>query len=202
MQARDQILTEYTGDVRGFARAARFYDQTLAKQEQLTHGRLNRIDQRWERSNRAILSNTTALYGLGGAMAALQLRRFAEDWRNVERRLVSIGQTAGASQQALVDLALRTRSVVGSTADAVQRMAKSTSADYDVTLRRVETLQKLLAAGGASGSERASVSLQLGQALKSGQLSGDEYRSGTLDRVRIKTLADVWASNSVTVRYR
>ncbi|UWQ77398.1 tape measure protein [Leisingera sp. M658] len=177
MQARDTILTEYTGDVRGFARASRFYDQTLARQEQLTNHRLTRIDQRWERSNRAILNTTTALRGVTAALALGALRSYAEEWRNVERRLASVGETSEASQQKLIELALRTRSVAGSTADAVQRMSKSTNADYDTTLRRVETLQKLLAAGGASGSERASVSLQLGQALKSGRLSGDEFRS-------------------------
>lgn len=177
MLARDQILTEYTGNTRGFARAAQYYDRTLARQEQMTHNRLNRIDQRWARSSRAILASTTALGGLGAVLVTAQLRRYAEGWRNVERRLASINVTSEESQQALVDLAVRTRTVVGSTAEAVQRMAKSTKADFETTTRRVETLQKLLAYGGASGSERASVSLQLGQALKSGRLSGDEFRS-------------------------
>jgi tape measure domain-containing protein len=177
VKARDEILTEYTGNTRGFARAARFYDQTLAKQENLTNTRLTRIDSRWERSSRTILRTTTALGGIGAALGLAQLRSYAEGWRNVERRLQSVGAISTESQTALVDLALRTRSAVGSTADAVQRMAKSTDGDFDTTLRRVETLQKLLATGGASGTERASVSLQLGQALKSGRLSGDEFRS-------------------------
>jgi tape measure domain-containing protein len=94
----------------------------------------------------------------------------------VERRLQSIGVTSDEAQKGLVALSLRTRSSIGGTAAAVQRMAKSTGDGIEITTRRVETLQKLLAAGGASGSERASVSLQLGQALQSGVLSGDEFR--------------------------
>lgn len=176
-RAHDTILTEYSGDTRGFARAARFYDKTLAKQERLTNDRLSRVDRRWERSSRTILRTTTALGGLSAALVVTQVRAYAEAWRNVERRLTSIGQTSESAQSSIVDLALRTRTVVGGTAEAVQRMAKSTDNDFEKATRRVETLQKQLAVGGASGSERASTSLQLGQALKSGKLSGDEFRS-------------------------
>ena len=180
MLNRDVILTEYRADARNFQRGAKIYDQTLAKQHRLTHDRLGRIDARWERSTRSILATRTALAGLTGLVggaAITQLRSYAEEWRDVERRLQSIGVTGEAAQQSLVDLAIRTRSSVGGTAAAVQRLAKSTGGDIEVTTRRVETLQKLLASGGASGSERASVSLQLGQALQSGVLSGDEFRT-------------------------
>lgn len=174
----ERLVTEYTADTRNFRRGAQVYDQTLARQQRLTNDRLSRIDQRWERSTRNILSTRTALAGLttfvGGA-ALNQLRSYAEQWRDVERRLQSIGVTSTDAQRDLIDLAIRTRSSVGGTAAAVQRMAKSTGDGIEVTTRRVETLQKLLAAGGAGGSERASVSLQLGQALQSGVLSGDEF---------------------------
>ena len=180
MLNHDVILTEYRADARNFLRGAKVYDQTLAKQHRLTHDRLGRIDARWERSTRSILATRTALSGLTGLVggaALVQLRNYAEAWRDVERRLQSIGVAGESAQQSLVDLAIRTRSSVGGTASAVQRLAKSTGADLAITTRRVETLQKLLAAGGAGGSERASVSLQLGQALQSGVLSGDEFRS-------------------------
>ncbi len=180
MLNRDVILTEYRADPRNFQRGARIYDQTLEKQHRLTRDRLGRVDARWERSTRNILASRTALSGLAGVAggaAVIQLRRYAEQWRDVERRLQSIGVTGAAAQQSLVDLAIRTRSSVGGTAAAVQRLAKSTGDGIEITTRRVETLQKLLASGGASGSERASVSLQLGQALQSGVLSGDEFRS-------------------------
>ncbi|WP_299686684.1 tape measure protein [uncultured Tateyamaria sp.] len=176
----ERILTEYTADTRGFRRGAREYDRTLARQERLVNQRLGRIDQRWERSTRSILNQRTALVGLGSVVsgtALSQLRSYAEGWRDVERRLTSIGETSEASQRKLVDVALRTRSAISGTAAAIQRLSKSTGDDLDTTSRRVETLQKLLASAGSSGTERASVSLQLGQALQSGVLSGDEFRS-------------------------
>ena len=180
MQPHETILTEYRSDTRHFKRGAQVYDRTLGQQDRLTHNRLGRIDARWERSTRSILASRTALAGLGGVVgvAALnQLRLYAEGWRDVERRLQSIGVTSNAAQQGLVDLAIRTRSSIGGTAAAIQRFAKSTGDGIEITSRRVETLQKLLASAGASGTERASVSLQLGQALQSGVLSGDEFRS-------------------------
>lgn len=176
----ERILTEYTADTSNFRRGARVYEQTLARQHRLTNDRLNRIDRRWERSTRSILATRTALSGLTGVVggtALNQLRQYAEGWKDVERRLTSIGASSEEAQKGLVSLALRTRSSIGGTAAAVQRLVKSTGDGIDVSTRRVETLQKLLASAGADGSERASVSLQLGQALQSGVLSGDEFRS-------------------------
>ncbi|WP_161555859.1 tape measure protein [Mangrovicoccus ximenensis] len=120
---------------------------------------------------------TTALVALGSAAALVEFRNLAEGWRGVERSLTSIGQTGGDAQQQMVDLALRTRSEIGSTTAAVARMAKATGDDFGTTMRRVETLQKMMATGGASSAEVGSVGLQLGQALQSGVLSGDEFAS-------------------------
>lgn len=176
----ERLVTEYTADTRNFRRGARVYDQTLARQERLTNDRLSRIDRRWERSTRSILNTRTALVGLTGYVggAALsQLRNYAEQWRDVERRLKSIGEFSKESRESLVDLAIRTRSAVGGTASIVQRFQKSTGDGLEITMRRVETLQKLLASNGATGSERNALGIQLGQALQSGVLSGDEFRT-------------------------
>lgn len=180
MATRDVILTEYRSDTRNFQRGANVYDRTLARQERLTNTRLGRIDQRWDRSTRSILASRTALSGLTaiiGTTAIAAVRNYAEEWRTVERALQSIGETSEAAQQGVLDLAIRTRGAVGGTSRAVQRMARATGDDLDTSIRRVQTLQQLMAVGGASGTERASVSLQLGQALQSGVLSGDEFRS-------------------------
>lgn len=176
----ERILTEYTADLSGFRRGSREYENILARQERTVNEKLGRVDKRWDRSTRSILRQRTALSGLttflGGA-ALNQVRLYAEGWKDVERRLTSVGETSEAVQRNLVGVALRTRSTLGGTAAAIQRMIKSTGDDAETSMRRVETLQKLLASAGASGSERASVSLQLGQALQSGVLSGDEFRS-------------------------
>ncbi|WP_172332602.1 tape measure protein [Mangrovicoccus sp. HB161399] len=173
----ERILTEYTADTRSFDRGARRYASTLTAQERMVNQRLDRIDARWDRSQRAIGMVTTALAGLASAAALVEFRNLAEGWRGVERSLASIGQTGGDAQQAMVDLAMRTRSEIGSTTAAVARMAKATGDDFETTMRRVETLQKMMATGGASSAEVSSVGLQLGQALQSGVLSGDEFAS-------------------------
>lgn len=176
----ERLLTEYTADLSNFRRGSREYEKILARQERTVNDRLGRVDKRWDRSTRSILRQRTALSGLtvflGGA-ALNQVRLYAEGWKDVERRLVSVGETSEAVQRNLVGVTLRTRSSLGGTAAAIQRMMKSTGDAAEISMRRVETLQKLLASAGASGTERASVSLQLGQALQSGVLSGDEFRS-------------------------
>ena len=180
MLNRDVILTEYRADARNFQRGAKIYDRTLEKQHRLTRDRLGRIDARWERSTRSILASRTALAGLSGVVggaAIAQLRSYAEGWRDVERRMQSIGKTSDEAHKQMVLLAMRTRGTLDGTASAVQRMAKSTGAGFDETIRRVETFQKLLASAGASGTESSALSLQLGQALQSGVLSGDEFRT-------------------------
>ena len=177
MFTNDRILTEYRADTSHFRRGAALYDRTLTAQERLTNNRLGAIDARWQRSQKAILGASTALTGVAAALGTAQVRAYAEAWRDVERRLQTVGATGAEAEAGLVGLAIRTRSSLGGTAAAVQRRAKSTGDSLEETSRRVETLQKLLAVGGASSGERASVSLQLGQALQSGVLSGDEYKS-------------------------
>lgn len=174
----ERIVTEYTADTRSFTSGTNRYARQLAAHERVVNRRLDQVDQRWARSARAIGRTTTALVGLGTAAAALSsYRELSEEWRGVARSLTAIGESGDAAEAALVNLAIRTRGEIGGTAAAVQRLAKSTGGDLDTTIRRVETLQKLLAFGGASGGERASTSLQLGQALQAGVLSGDEFKS-------------------------
>ena len=180
MVSRDVILTEYRADNRSFRRAASQYDRTLRAQERLTNNRLGRIDQRWERSTRSILNSRTALAGLSGLVGGRAIgavREYGEEWRQVERSLAAIGETSREAQQDVLDLAIRTRAPITGIAASVRQMSRSTDGDLDSTIRRVQTLQQLLAVQGASGSERNSVTTQLGQALQSGVLSGDEFRS-------------------------
>lgn len=104
-------------------------------------------------------------------------RELAEDYRGVENTLRSLGQTSDEAAEKLAGAAIRSGSDLADMGQTVMRIAKATGDEYDVTVRRVETLNKLLTVGGASAAEVNSVSLQLSQALNSGELAGDELRS-------------------------
>lgn len=119
-----------------------------------------------------------ATAGVLAVLAALnKLGDHAQRYRQVENRLRSIGEYSDDAAERLTAAALRSRTSLTDMADGVARIQKATGAGFDETIRRVETLNKLLTMGGASGAEVGSVMLQLSQALSSGVLQGDELRS-------------------------
>lgn len=96
-------------------------------------------------------------------------------------------------QQKLFEIANRTRSGVEATTDGFVRFAKAMNgaADEEV-LQFVETLNKSLISAGRTTSEVNSIVVQLGQALTSGRLMGDEFRSlsENLPREALQAIAD------------
>lgn len=109
--------------------------------------------------------------------AAQQAHKLAEEYRKVENTLRAIGETSDEAAEKLAGAAIRSGADLGDMGQTIMRVQKATNAGFDETTRRVETLNKLLAVGGASTAEANSVSLQLAQALSSGGLQGDELRS-------------------------
>lgn len=86
--------------------------------------------------------------------------------RGAYERLSAIARTTGAS--------------FGDTADGFQRFsvaAKDIGATSDQVLRLVEGIQKFAVVSGTSGPSMGAAVTQLGQALASGRLQGDELRS-------------------------
>lgn len=119
-----------------------------------------------------------AVAGVVSVLAALnKLGTYAQNYRQVENRLRSLGEYSDDAAERLTAAALRSRTDLTAMADGVARVQKATGAGYDETIRRVETLNKLMTMGGSSGAEVSSVMIQLSQALSSGILQGDELRS-------------------------
>ena len=87
-----------------------------------------------------------------------------------------------------------TRSELTSTAVLYGKMAasgKNLNASQAQVARATETVTKSLKVSGASAGETASTVLQLGQALSSGKLNGDEFRSLAENAPRLmKLMAD------------
>lgn len=116
-----------------------------------------------------------AIVALGAAMA--KATQYTDAYKQIENQLGSIGQTADDAAEALLAVALRSRAAVGDLATNVARLEKATGDGFETSLRRAETLTKLLAISGATAGEVSSVMTQLTQALASGTLQGDEFRS-------------------------
>lgn len=128
----------------------------------------------------------TAL-GLGASFLAIfssrKLIEWADTWKLIQGRLKLVTDgTANLSAvtQRLQGIAARTRSSFEGVATLFQRVAlnadqlgRSQGELLDIT----ETVSKSIQIGGATASEAAAGVQQLAQALASGRLQGDEFRS-------------------------
>ncbi len=172
---------------------------------------LDRVGNSSRRLNGALGSTTIgittfsrSLAGIKGAGAAAILagitHKFAEmadASANMEAklRLATRGfADFGQAQEDVRRIAASTRSELTSTATLYGKLmvsGKGLDASQQQIARATETVTKSLKISGATAGETASTVLQLGQALSSGKLNGDEFRSLAENSPRLmKLLAD------------
>lgn len=118
---------------------------------------------------------------LGSAIASVGTS--AEEFAGIQARLGLVAnsqkEVAGLNQ-AIFESAQRARGSFFDMADAVSKLAinaRDAFPDPAEVVGFTEGIQKLFAVGGASVAEQKSAMLQLTQALGSGRLQGDEFRS-------------------------
>lgn len=116
-----------------------------------------------------------SILSIGAAMN--KVRTSTDGYKTIINQLRSIGQESDAAVDKLLAVAVRSRAPIEDLATSVARIQKATGDSYDVTLRRAETLNKILAVGGSTAAEVSSVVTQLSQALSAGALMGDEFAS-------------------------
>ena len=135
----------------------------------------------------SLLAPLKMLQGLlGGLAAALSIReliQYADTWKLIEARLrlvTTSTQQLIAVQQKLFDIAQRTRTSYEATADLFTRVARNAGnlgKSQSELLRFTQALQQALQISGTTAQEASAVIVQLGQALASGVLRGDEFRA-------------------------
>lgn len=136
---------------------------------------------------RAVDTVTTSVkaYGaaLAGAFTVTKLVQMTDQWTNMSNRLRQItnnSQELRAAQQAIYDIAQRSRAGLDETADLYFKINQNAK-EYGITAaqaaRVTETVAKTISMSGAPTASRQAAILQLGQAIGSGRLQGDEYRS-------------------------
>ena len=123
---------------------------------------------------------------LAASIAAMQVRKvvqYADAWTNVENRLklVTSGtQELTQAQNDLLKIAQDSRQSFESTATLYQRIASNAEnlgLSYDTLLGITKTVNEAMAVSGATAQESTAAIVQLGQAIGSGELRGDEFRS-------------------------
>jgi tape measure domain-containing protein len=141
-----------------------------------------------------LIGNVTALFGgIFVFQGYVQAQDALTGIQNKIRSLTDDMERQANVQQKLFEIANRTRSGVEATTDGFVRFSKAMqTASDDEVLRFVETLNKSLISAGRSTAEVNSIVIQLGQALTSGRLMGDEFRSlsENLPREALQAIAD------------
>lgn len=120
---------------------------------------------------------------VGGAAVLNELKKLADTWQEATNKIKSAGvgeAMAGAVSNEIADIASRSRAGFAEVADLYSRLtrsAKTLGVSQGEVAVATETVSKALKMSGASAGEVQSTLVQLGQALASGRLQGDELRS-------------------------
>lgn len=126
-----------------------------------------------------------AISNLVGKLASLpsQVMDTAEEYAGIESRMrLVVGSQEAVEQmnERIYHAALRSNASFDAMADSVAKIgltAKEAFPDPNEIVPFMEGIQKLMAIGGTAGENAKATMLQLTQALGSGVLQGDEFRS-------------------------
>jgi lambda family phage tail tape measure protein len=134
-------------------------------------------------AERGINQVSGALKALVSVAAAKEIFNFGNELQEIQNKLRAVSTSAADAAQRfdlVAGIADRTRSGLAETTDLYFRLTK---ASENLGLTGAETAQitesfaKSLKNSGATAQEAQSAILQFGQAMASGKLSGDEFRS-------------------------
>jgi len=125
----------------------------------------------------------TALKALATGAIAKGIFDLGNQFQEITNKLKAVTGSAEGTAQAFASVAAiakSTRSDIGATADLYFRLSKSAenlNLTQGETARVTELFAKTLKNSGATATEASSAILQFGQAMASGKLAGDEFRS-------------------------
>ncbi|CAN7598785.1 tape measure protein [Bosea sp. LjRoot237] len=152
------------------------------------NAQFNRISKQIEDRASAMESNVSGSFDklariVGGAAVLNELKKLSDGWLEATNKIKAAGigeGVANAAANEISDIATRSRTGFAEVADLYARLTR-TGKDFGATQGEIavatETVSKALKVSGASAAETQSTLVQLGQALGSGRLQGDELRS-------------------------
>ncbi len=180
----ERLVLEMSADLKRF-------EKGLDRAVSASNRRLSAVEKRFEKAGQKMAGSMTsaasnvnrAIAGIAVGAAIREVGLYADAWTSAGNKLAAAGvqmdQVSGR-QRELIGLANETRTSAEATIDLYAKLTRSTeslNATEQQTARATEIVNKAFKAGGAAASEQASGILQLGQALGSGVLQGDELRS-------------------------
>ncbi|WP_421365745.1 tape measure protein [Agrobacterium tumefaciens] len=191
-QDLERLVVQLSADIKK-------YENAMAKAMGTTQKRANEIERRFLSMNAKVeksfagmgnrisssldvaLRSTVALAGT--ALSVQEISQYADAWTEAGNKINAAATSAGVQARSLNDLkdgANEARTAFGDYVDLYARLIRSASgvakSEQEIATA-TSIVSKAFKAGGASAQEQAAGILQLGQALGSGVLQGDELRS-------------------------
>lgn len=146
-------------------------------------GSMHNAGRATEHFERTTKNLTRSLGALGGYFGIRQLVEYADTWTLINNRIRVVTQSqqqANAVQERLFNIAQRTRNTLAATSVLYTRVALNADQlgrSHEELLIATEAVNEALLISGATGVEAAQSMRQLAQALGSGRLQGDEFRT-------------------------
>lgn len=180
----ERLVVQLSADIKSYERA-------MARAQGVTNREFNAIERRARKLNsnlngiavRTAQSFIAPLAGIGAALGTQQIAAYADEWTEAGNKIRAAATSVGVQARSLDQLkegANDARAELSSYVDLYARLIRSASgvakSEQEIA-DATNIVAKAFKAGGASASEQASGILQLGQALGSGVLQGDELRS-------------------------
>lgn len=178
------LVTEFRADIKRF-------EASMRKQARVAEDASIRNRRAFERANRRIAQSTDemsrdvrrAIAAIAVGSGTRSIASYADAWVDLNNKIAAAGVVAnreGRGVLALAEEARTARQEIEPYADLYARLLRSSSdiAESEAEVAKATNLAaRAFKAGGASAQEQAAGILQLGQALGSGFLQGDELRS-------------------------
>jgi len=173
----EKLVVQLSADLRS-------YQNGMRQAVGITNARAREIENRYKQMSSSISrAISTPLAAAGAALSTREIIRYADAWTQAGNMIGAAAQSAGVQTRSLEDLrrgADGARTSLETYADLYARMIRSASgvakSEQEIATA-TDLVAKAMKAGGAATSEQQAAILQLGQALGSGVLQGDELRS-------------------------
>lgn len=177
----ERLVVQLSADFRQFQNAMNRNVGIVNRNAQAIESRFQKMNQNISASFRNILLGSAA--GVGTALSVSEVAGYADAWTEAGNKINAAAQSMGVSARPLSELnrgAIEARASITDYADLYARVLRSSSnvaKNEQEIATATSTVAKAFKAGGASAQEQAAGIMQLGQALGSGVLQGDELRS-------------------------
>jgi tape measure domain-containing protein len=177
----ERLVVQLSADMKGYQNALNKAMGVTNRQARAIESRFAKMNSNINASFRGILSSSVA--GIGGILGTREIVQYADAWTEAGNKIGAAAASAGVQARSLTQLkdgANEARTAFGDYVDLYARLIRSASgvakSEQEIATA-TDIVSKAFKAGGASAQEQAAGILQLGQALGSGVLQGDELRS-------------------------